>query len=107
MAPANPDAERQCREHLDRFFESYLNPVLKRSSKKALRLMAAFDEPLTGRPEGWAAGIIYAMANRHRIPCGVPGLLNADFERVFGVTMSTVRKRAAQVDRAMDKALDI
>jgi hypothetical protein len=36
------------------------------------------------------------------LPCGVPGLLNADFERMFGVTMSTVRKRSAQVDRALE-----
>jgi hypothetical protein len=29
----------------------------------------------------------------------VPGILNADFEQFFGVSMSTVRKRAAQVMR--------
>ena len=88
-----------CREHLDRFFESYPDPTMQRSALKALRFLASRREPLAGKSEGWAAGIIYGLAARHRRPCGVPGILNADFELFFGVSMSTVRKRAAQVMR--------
>ena len=64
--------------------------------------LVAGDEPIRGKPEGWAAGIIYALANRDRRACGVPGMLNAELEEFFGVTMSTVYKRAAQVERALE-----
>jgi len=63
--------------------------------------MANGDKPLAGKPEGWAAGIIYGLANRHRRACGVPGSLNAEFDQFFGVSMDTVRNRAAKVVRAM------
>ena len=91
-----------CREHLDRFFKSYPDPAMQKRATKALRFLASGDAPLVGKPEGWAAGIIYALANRGRRACGVPGVLNAEFEQFFGVSMSTVRKRAAQVVRAIN-----
>jgi hypothetical protein len=47
-------------------------------------------------PEGWAAGIIYAVARQDRQACGVPRLLNSEFEEIMGVSMSTTRLRAAQ-----------
>ncbi|MEX2388696.1 MAG: DUF6398 domain-containing protein [Phycisphaeraceae bacterium] len=89
--------ESLCREHLDRFFLVYPDPVLQQRSMKALRMLRASDKPLTGKTEGWAAGIIYAVANDGCSPCGVPGVLNSEFERFMGVTMSTVRERAARV----------
>lgn len=48
-------------------------------------------KPMTGNPEGWAAGIIYALVNQDRQACGVPGLLNSEFSAFFGVTMGTIR----------------
>lgn len=92
---------RDCREHLGHFFTSYRDPAKQKTAMKALRFLAAGDEPVGGKPEGWAAGI-YALANRDRRACGVPGMLNAEVEEFFGVTMNTVRRRAAQVDRAME-----
>lgn len=63
MTMTNADAQTKCREQLDRFFASYRDPALKQSSLKALRFLAALDEPLRGKPEGWAAGIVYAVAS--------------------------------------------
>ena len=91
-----------CSDHLDRFFASYGDAKLQKAAMKALRFLAASDEPMRGKPEGWAAGIVYALANRDRQACGVPWMLDAEFEEFFGVTMSTVYKRAAQVDRALE-----
>jgi len=91
-----------CRDHLDRFFFSYRDAKMQKTAMKALRFLAADDEPVRGKPEGWAAGIVYALANRDRRACGVPGMLNAEFEKFFGVTMSTVYKRAAEVERALE-----
>lgn len=90
-----------CREHLDRFFPSNGDAKMQKTAMKALRLLAADDEPMRGKPEGWAAGIVYALANRDRRACGLPGMLNAEFDDFFGVTMSKVYNRAAQVERAM------
>lgn len=97
-----PATETACREHLDRFFASYGDAKMQKAAAKALRFLAACDEPMGGKPEGWAAGFVYALANRDRRACGVPWMLNAEFEEFFGVTMSTVYKRAAQVERALD-----
>ena len=94
--------EKTCRDHIERFFASYRDRAMQKSAIKALRFLAAGDGPLGGKPEGWAAGIVYALATRGRRACGVSGVLNADLEQFFGVSMSTVRKRAAQVLRAME-----
>ncbi len=90
-----------CREHLERFLRIYGDRILAESATKALRFLVASDVSFAGKPAGWAAGIIYALANLGRRPCGVPGILNAEFEQFFAVSMSTVRKRAAQVHRTV------
>jgi hypothetical protein len=102
MATAKPTPAQQCCEHLDRFFATYHDPTMQKSAMKALRFLAACDGSLSGKPEGWAAGIVYFIANRGGRPCGVPGLLNADFALFFRVSMSVIRRRAAQVERALE-----
>lgn len=97
MTATDQQFESSCREHLDRFFAAHPDPVLHQRAMKALRLLRASDKPLAGKTEGWAAGIIYALATEGRFPCGVPGVLNNEFERFMGVTMSTIRYRAARV----------
>jgi len=102
MSTMNTDFQKLCREHLDRFFASYRDMAMQKSAMKALRFLVTGDEPMGGKPEGWAAEMIYALSNRDRRACGVPGMLNAEVEQFFGVTMNTVRRRAAQVERAME-----
>ncbi len=95
----NETALATCRERLEDFFASYRDAALKERAMKALRLLSASEKPLAGKPEGWAAGIIYAVANLDRQACGIPGVLNSEFIDFFGVSMETVRKRAANVVR--------
>lgn len=89
--------EDQCRGHLDRFFAAQPGSPYQAHAYKTLRLLRASEKPLQGKPEGWAAGIIYYLATDARIPCGVSGMLNAEFEALMGVSMETVRTRAAAV----------
>ena len=96
MDRAKQQAEA-CQEHLGRFFHRYRDASLAKSANKTLRFLIASDVSLAGKPAGWAAGIVYALANRGRRACGVPGLLNAEVEGFFDVSMGTIRKRAAQV----------
>ncbi len=95
------ETTQACRKHLERFFRHYPDPVREQRAAKALMFLAAFGEPLPGKPEGWAAGIVYYLANRYKRPCGVAGIPSAEFERFFSVSMDTARKRAAQVLRAI------
>jgi hypothetical protein len=94
---SNENVLLACREELDRFFASYPNPALEKRAEKAWRFLATVEKPLAGKPEGWAAGMIYAVANLDRQACGVPGLLNSEFAKFFNVSMETARKRAANV----------
>ena len=93
----NHGLELECKNFLNSFFDSYPDIALRARSLKALRFLMTDNERLTGKPTAWAAGIVYAVANLDRQPCGMPGLLNQDMEEFFGVTMGTIRRRAAQV----------
>jgi hypothetical protein len=92
-----PEFETPCQAQLGRFFAAYPDAARQNRALKALRMLRCSEKPLQGKPEGWAAGIIYAMATDGRFPCGVPGRLNAVFEQLMGVTMGTSRYRAARV----------
>jgi len=101
MAVSNQDCALACQESLERFFGDHPDAATQRRALKALRFLVACEKPLPGKPEGWAAGIIYGLANQDRRACGVPGLVNSEFEALFGVSMGTVRKRAAQIERLL------
>ena len=101
MKTSSTEIERMCRESLERYFGQHPDARLRQRTTKALRLLMASGEPLVGKPNGWAAGIIYYVANRDRQACGAPGQLNSEFESFFGVTMGTVRKRAAQIENLL------
>lgn len=99
MNTSDREMEQACRDLLDSFFASYRHREMQKSAGKALRFLLASGEPLLGKPPGWAAGIAYALTTAGRYPCGVPGVLNADVEEFFGVSMGTICKRAARVAR--------
>jgi hypothetical protein len=102
MDATNQDCRRACSGFLEHFFDRYPDAALQKRALKALRLLAACDKPLAGKPAGWAAGIVYAAANRDRQACGVPGILNEDLEAFFDVSMGTVRKRSWQIAELLD-----
>jgi len=101
MDTPNHDLEAACREHLGRFFAAYPNTALEKRALRVVRFLRLSDKPLGGKAEGWAAGIIYAVASQDRQACGVPGVLNSEFEAIMGISMETARKRAAEVERLM------
>lgn len=102
MDVTNQDCMGACHGYLEHFFNRHPDAAMQRRALKALRLLTACDIPLAGKTAGWAAGIIYAVANRDRQACGVPRLLNSEFEALFGVSMGTIRKRAAQIAQLLD-----
>ncbi|MFI5381585.1 MAG: hypothetical protein ACHRHE_19995 [Tepidisphaerales bacterium] len=93
----SPEFEADCRALLDRFFATCPDATMHERALMALRLLRASEEPLKGNAKDWAAGIIYFVTTDGRFPCGVPGVLNAEFEQFMGITMGTARYRAARV----------
>ena len=89
--------ESECQASLDRFFAARPDAATQKRANKALRMLRSTETPLKGNAQGWAAGVIYAMYNDGHVPCGVPGVLNAEFEQLMGTTMGTARYRAARV----------
>jgi len=89
--------EQDCQQHLDRFFRRWPNDVMQQQANKVLRMLRASEKPLNGKPKGWAAGIIYFVATDGHIPCGVPGVSNAEFSEFMGVPMETARRRSGRV----------
>ena len=69
MNASDHDLESACRQHLVRFFAAHPDAVLQKRALRAVRFLRLGDEPLTGKPEGWAAGIIYAVASQDRPAC--------------------------------------
>jgi hypothetical protein len=101
MSTPQPDLESACRDHLERFFAAYPDAAMQKRALRVLPFLRISDKPLAGKSKGWAAGIIYTVAKRDRMACGVPGVLNSEFEAMMGVSMGTARRRAARVEELM------
>jgi hypothetical protein len=105
------DFETACIAKLDAFFSVYrqepaetslgtlkkCDGTLEERAYKLVRMLRTSDKPLKGKIESWAAGIIYLIATDGHVLCGIPGMLNADFERAMGVNMNEARRRAANI----------
>jgi hypothetical protein len=91
--------EDACAAMCSNFFEKFPNNDLRDLVSQTLLLLLKRQTDFPGEPGGWAGGVVSAVASKG---CGVPGILNADLEKAFGTTMGTIRKRAAQVKRALE-----
>ncbi|MBN2455205.1 MAG: hypothetical protein JXB29_01505 [Sedimentisphaerales bacterium] len=94
MIAINKNEDQTCRQILAAFFTKYPNARLGVEAELILKKLIARKVPMLGKPGGWAGGIIYATANQYRSSCGIPGFLNKESEEFFGVSMSTIYKRA-------------
>ena len=99
----NETAAAECLQVLNAFFTRHPNPQLQAWAMGSFQKLLKRGVQLTGSPAGWMAGLVYAVANHGKRPCGVDGLLNAEFTEAFGgVSMSTVRSRAATIQQMLD-----
>ena len=90
--------EETCAQMFVAFFKKYPNDDLRERAALALLAMMKREKVFPGKPEGWAAGIVFAVGSRG---CGVPDVLNSDLEKAFGVSMSTIYKRAWAIKRLL------
>ena len=97
----NDKTEKTCQQLLTAFFKKFPNHYLQAESYCTLKTLLNSDSPMLGKPGGWAGGIIYALCNRCKRACGIPGLLNKDCEEFFDVSMGTIYKRAWMIRRML------
>lgn len=83
------------------FFDKYPNDDLRDRVSTALAALLKRKKTFPGAAAGWAAGIVFAVGSRG---CGVQDVLNSELEKAFGVTMSTIYKRAWAVKRLLGLA---
>ena len=95
--------EKTCWEFLAAFLERFPNAQLQVRVHSALPQMLAKKKVFSGKPGGWAGGLVHALGNR--TGAGVPGILNRELEEVFGVSIGTIHKRSAQIWRLMEPEL--
>ena len=91
--------KEKCEQILGRFFRRFPNGDIEEMTFGALpALLVVRRKTFPGKLEGWMAGLVYAVSS---LGVGVPGVLNSELEQAFGVSMSTVYKRAAMIRRAL------
>jgi len=56
---------------------------------------------MTGEPAGWAGGIVHFIATTRTFMYNKP-ITGSELAKAFGVTMSTIEKRAARVRIELD-----
>jgi hypothetical protein len=93
----NETIDPTCQQLLAYFFQKYPNPHLQIEVNRILKRFLALKIPMLGKPGGWAGGIIYALANQYRRPCGIPSLLNKEIEKFFNVSIETIYRRARRI----------
>ena len=85
-----------CRSMLAKFSTSFPDEHFYAAALSSLESLLAQRDCCDGKPGGWAGGIVYAIA-RHGREASPLTFLNSELEAVFGVSMSTIRKRAEQL----------
>jgi hypothetical protein len=61
MPPTTPSGPEACRKLLEAFFRKHPNDPLQLKARHALKALQAEGLSLSGKPGGWAAGIVYAV----------------------------------------------
>jgi hypothetical protein len=98
MIAINCPFEETCAQLYVAFFRKHPNEKLRKQTALALLALLKRKKVFPGKPEGWAAGILFAVGSAG---CGVPDVLNSELEKAFDVTMSTIYKRAWEVRRLL------
>ena len=98
MIAMNENKKQAYQQLLAAFFKEYPNPHLQIKVNRIFKRLLALKIPMAGKPGGWAGGIVYAMSS---IGVGVPGVLNSELEKAFNVSMGTIYKRAAVIQKLL------
>jgi hypothetical protein len=82
-----------CCKLLSRFSARFPDAAFHFAASEALVNLLVERDQRGGEPGGWVGGLVYMIA-KHDPEIKPPPFNNSDLEEVFGVSMSTIRKRA-------------
>jgi len=83
------------------FFAKYPNDDLRARTFGVLMELLETDATYRGDLRGWVGGLVYAVNNDGRFPCGVDGVSNRELSEAFGVRIETIRTRAATIKQKL------
>jgi len=81
----------------DGFCDAHLNAEYKHLCRKLAEALCQDGSPVTrGKPEGWAAGIVYALGRVNFLddPSQTPHMRSAKIAEGFGVSVATMQAKA-------------
>ena len=102
MYTDNIEFRRLAQTHLDRYYGAHPNIDQQARAHDALRFLASDDQPVKGKPDHWAAGILYALGewdNPHRH--GKDNPLKRDLLAMFKIDPGHLTRRAGEVKRKL------
>lgn len=102
-----PNAARVAKlaELTDVFCDAHLNAEYKQLCREMAVAVCQEGWPvLTGKPEGWAAGIVYALGRVNFLhdPSQTPHTKSTEIAEGFGVSMATMHAKAKVIRQGLD-----
>jgi len=89
--------EEACAKLHGEFFAKFPNNHLRDLVRQALDMLLGRQKEFRGNVGEWAGGLVYTVGSGG---FGVPGVINAEMEEVFG-KMAAIRRRAAQIKQTL------
>jgi len=89
----------------DGFCDAHLNAEYKHMCRKMAETLCQDGSPVTrGKPEGWAAGIVYALGQVNFLtdPSQTPHMTAADIAKGLGVSTATMQAKAKVIREGLD-----
>ncbi len=92
-------------ELTDRLCDAHLNAEYKQLCREMAVAVCQDTSPvLRGKPEGWAAGIVYALGRVNFLddPSQTPHMKSTEIAKGFGVSMATMQAKAKTIREGLD-----
>ena len=92
-------------ELTDAFCDAYLNAEYKDLCREMAVAVCQEGWPvLTGKPEGWAAGIVYALGSVNFLqdPSQTPHMKSTEIAEGFGISMATIHAKAKVIRKGLN-----
>jgi hypothetical protein len=89
----------------DAFCDAHLNAEYKHLCRKMAEILCQDGSPVTrGKPEGWAAGIVYALGQVNFLtdPGQTPHMTAADIAKGLGASTATMHAKARVIREGLD-----
>jgi len=89
----------------DAFCDAHLNVEYKELCREMAVAVCQKGSPvLKGKPQGWAAGIVYAIGRVNFLddPSQTPHMKSKDIAKGFGVSMATMQAKAKVIREGLD-----